>query len=82
MLLTDVIMPKMLGKALAEQIRILMPGLPVLFMSGYAQPILTTQGTLDTGVTLLEKPFTALTLLAKVREVIDGAVPAIVGLPG
>jgi len=71
MLLTDVIMPKMLGKEVAEQVRLLIPGLPVLFMSGYAQPILTTQGTLDPGVTLLEKPFSAVMLLAKVGEVLE-----------
>jgi two-component system cell cycle sensor histidine kinase/response regulator CckA len=83
LLVTDVIMPKMLGKEVAEQVRLLVPGIPVLFMSGYAQPILTKQGTLDTGVTLLEKPFSALTLLAKVREVMDaGAVSPIVSLPG
>jgi PAS domain S-box-containing protein len=71
MLLTDVIMPKMLGKEVAEQIRVVIPGLPVLFMSGYAQPILTTQGTLDPGVTLLEKPFSAVMLLGKVGEILD-----------
>ena len=73
LLLTDVIMPQMLGKEVAEQIRTLCPGLPVLFMSGYAQPILATQGTLDPGVTLLEKPFSEIGLLVKVREVLDAS---------
>lgn len=41
-------------------------------MSGYAQPVLASQGTLDEGVTLVEKPFTEALLLAKVRQVLDG----------
>jgi PAS domain S-box-containing protein len=74
MLLTDVIMPRMLGKQVAEAIVNICPGVPVLFMSGYAQPILDSQGTLDAGVTLLEKPFSELILLTKVREVLDARV--------
>jgi two-component system, cell cycle sensor histidine kinase and response regulator CckA len=71
LLLTDVVMPKMLGKEVAERIVELRPGTRVLYMSGYAQPVLGTQGTLAEGVILLEKPFSEPTLLAKVRESLD-----------
>ncbi len=73
LLLTDVVMPHMLGKELAERVTGLNPAIRVLFMSGYAQPVLASQGTLDAGVTLVEKPFTEQILLAKVREVLDEA---------
>jgi PAS domain S-box-containing protein len=71
LLLTDVVMPGMFGKEVADRVRALRPGLPVLFMSGYAKPMLTSQGTLDPGVILLEKPFTQEGLMVKVREAID-----------
>jgi PAS domain S-box-containing protein len=72
LLLTDVIMPQMLGKEVAEHIVEHHPALRVLFMSGYAQPVLASQGTLDPGVSLVEKPFSEAQLLEKVREVLDG----------
>jgi len=72
LLLTDVIMPRMLGKELAEQAVRIRPGLPVLYMSGYAHPVLASQGTLDEGVALIEKPFSGAELLAKVRDVLEG----------
>jgi two-component system cell cycle sensor histidine kinase/response regulator CckA len=71
LLLTDVILPQMLGKEIAERVSALRPGVRVLYMSGYAQPVLASQGTLDPGVTLVEKPFTETTLLANVRSVLD-----------
>ncbi|HYL52804.1 MAG TPA: PAS domain S-box protein [Acidimicrobiia bacterium] len=71
LLLTDVVMPGMQGKELAEEALRHRPGLRVLYMSGYAQPILASQGTLDPGVVLLEKPFTEQSLLGRVREVLD-----------
>jgi two-component system cell cycle sensor histidine kinase/response regulator CckA len=71
LLLTDVIMPQMLGKEIAERVTALRQGIRVLYMSGYAQPVLASQGTLDPGVTLVEKPFTESTLLDKVRRVLD-----------
>jgi two-component system cell cycle sensor histidine kinase/response regulator CckA len=69
-LLTDVIMPQMLGKEAAEKIQQDRPGIRVLYMSGYAQPILASQGRLDPDVTLLDKPFTERELLNKVNEVL------------
>jgi PAS domain S-box-containing protein len=68
LLLTDVIMPGMLGKELAERFNDARPGIPVLYMSGYAQPMLATHNTLDPNVVLLEKPFGRRELLAEVRK--------------
>jgi FixJ family two-component response regulator len=66
----------MMGNEVAARVRILRPSLPVLFMSGYAQQVLDTQGALDPHVDLLEKPFSAATLLTRVRQAIvnGGAV--------
>ena len=75
LLLTDVIMPRMLGKELAGKMGALLPHTRVLYMSGYAQPVLASQGTLDPGVILVEKPFTEPTLLARVRDVLDTPQP-------
>ena len=71
LLLTDVIMPQMLGKEVAARIRATRPGLRTLFMSGYAHPVLTSQGTLEPGVALIEKPFTGNALLDRVKEILD-----------
>jgi PAS domain S-box-containing protein len=71
LLLTDVIMPHMLGKELATKIRDHHPDIRVLYMSGYAQPVLASQGTLDPGVTLVEKPFSEVSLIERIREVLD-----------
>ena len=68
LLLSDVVMPGMLGRVLAERIRQARPDTRVLFMSGYAQPVLTSNGILDPGVHLVEKPFTGADLLAAVAE--------------
>jgi two-component system cell cycle sensor histidine kinase/response regulator CckA len=72
LLVSDVVMPGMLGKDLAEKLVAVRPDTRVLYMSGYAQPVLASQGTLDPGVVLLEKPFTATDLLRAVRDRLDG----------
>jgi two-component system, cell cycle sensor histidine kinase and response regulator CckA len=72
LLVSDVVMPGMLGKELAERLVRIRPDTRVLYMSGYAQPVLASQGTLDPGVALLEKPFTADDLLGAVRRRLDG----------
>ena len=72
LLVSDVVMPGMLGKELAERLVHERPDTRVLYMSGYAQPVLAAQGTLDPGVALLEKPFTAADLLSAVRRRLDG----------
>jgi PAS domain S-box-containing protein len=76
LLLTDVIMPHMHGPQLAEQIAISWPSIQTMFMSGFAHPILDTGGHLEPTMTLIEKPFSIQTLLAKVRQVLSNRVPA------
>ncbi len=71
-LLTDIVMPKMLGKEVAERIRAAAPGTRVLFMSGFTQGLLGAQGALEPGVNLIEKPFSKSALLARLREVLTG----------
>jgi PAS domain S-box-containing protein len=72
LLLTDVVMPKMLGKEVAARVQALRPDIEVLFMSGYAQPVLASQGRLEPGVVLLDKPFSAADLLSKAGQVLNG----------
>ncbi|MGB8196697.1 MAG: PAS domain S-box protein [Acidimicrobiales bacterium] len=72
LLLSDVIMPIMAGSEVAARIQLLLPDLPVLFMSGYAQPFLGS--TLDESQALLEKPFSEKQLLSEVRKLLDKAV--------
>jgi signal transduction histidine kinase/CheY-like chemotaxis protein len=72
LLITDVVMPNMLGKEVAEKIRQLKPDIQVLFMSGYAQPVLASQGRLDRGVNLIEKPFTAAAIIEKAGRILNG----------
>ncbi|WP_229069380.1 PAS domain-containing sensor histidine kinase [Actinoplanes sp. DH11] len=73
LLLTDVIMPHMHGQELAEQIRHIRPDLPVVYVSGYAQPLIAAKGTLDENTILITKPFTQPELLARLREALDRA---------
>ena len=70
-LLTDVIMPSMQGRELADKIHILQPAARVVFMSGYTEGLLGAQGILQPGVHLIEKPFTQTTLLTKLHEVLS-----------
>ena len=74
LLLTDVIMPGMNGRELAHSISSLRPDVKVLYMSGYTENAIGHNGTLEAGVTLLQKPFTLPALKAKVREVLDSEV--------
>jgi CheY-like chemotaxis protein len=73
LLITDVIMPRMLGREVADRLRATRPKLRVLYMTGYARPALVSQGSLEAGGNMIDKPFTELTLLAKVREVLDAS---------
>jgi PAS domain S-box-containing protein len=72
LLLTDVVMPGMNGRVLAEQLSIRQPGLKVLFMSGYTDSFIAGHGVLQKGTNLLHKPFTEEVFISKVREVLDG----------
>jgi CheY-like chemotaxis protein len=75
LLVTDVVMPHMLGKEVAERMRAVKPGIEVLFMSGYARPVLASQGRLDPNVALVEKPFSEASLLALAGQVLNGHFP-------
>jgi PAS domain S-box-containing protein len=68
---TDTVMPKMSGKALADKIHELRPELKVIFTSGYPRQILSNQGMVDSDIHLIHKPFANDVLLTKVREVLD-----------
>lgn len=70
MLLTDVVMPGMSGRELANHIAQRRPGIRVLFMSGYTDNVITTGGMLEKGLAFLQKPFSPNNLAQKVREVL------------
>ena len=72
LLFTDVVMPGMTGGALAAEASRRRPGLKTLFTTGYTRNSIVHSGTLDPGVQLLQKPFTADQLARKVRTVISG----------
>ncbi|NDY43513.1 response regulator, partial [Dissulfurirhabdus thermomarina] len=72
-LLTDVVMPDMGGKELADEITRLQPGLPVVFTSGYSLNAVHHQFVLEAGVHYLQKPFTTHDLAVKVRQALGGA---------
>lgn len=71
LLLTDVVMPQMSGKALVDRMRTERADLKVLFMSGYANDMIGPHGILDSGTAFLQKPFSPGILARKVREVLD-----------
>jgi len=71
MLLTDVVMPNMGGRDLANQIVGMFPDIKILFMSGYTDDAIVHHGVLEPGLDFIQKPFTPLGLLKKVREVLD-----------
>jgi two-component system cell cycle sensor histidine kinase/response regulator CckA len=71
LLLTDIVMPEMGGRALATHVRAAHPETHVLYMSGYSGGAFVHDGVLETGTSFLQKPFTPSTLAQKVREVLD-----------
>ncbi len=71
LLLTDVVMPDLSGRDLAEQLTLVRPDLRVLFMSGYTDTAIVHHGVLDRNTAFIQKPFTQASLTAKVREVLD-----------
>jgi PAS domain S-box-containing protein len=71
LLLTDVVMPEMLGKEVAERITELRPDIRVLFMSGYAKGVIGAVGDIADGHALIDKPFSEATLIGRVRQVLE-----------
>jgi len=71
LLFTDVVMPQMGGKELADQLKLLRPNIKVLFTSGYTDNAIVHHGVLNPGFSFLEKPFSPTDLAYKVREVLD-----------
>ena len=72
LLLTDVVMPGINGRTLAEQLSPRQPGMKVLYMSGYTDSFIAGHGVLEPGTYLVHKPFTEEELIRKAREVLDG----------
>ncbi|MBU4230398.1 MAG: PAS domain S-box protein [Proteobacteria bacterium] len=73
LLLTDVVMPRMNGKDLAERLHVLCPDMKILFMSGYSVNVIGAQWVMDEGVNFIEKPFSMKDLGVKVAEVLRGS---------
>ena len=73
LLLTDIVMADMNGRALYTQLSEKVPGLKVIYMSGYADDVITDRGVLDPSIHFIQKPFAPQVLSRKVREVLDAA---------
>ena len=71
LLLTDVVLPGLNGRQLAEEIKKRQPAAKVLFMTGYSRDAIVHQGRLDPGVDLIQKPLTRLALSSKIRDLLD-----------
>src|SRR5437867_1653028 len=71
LILTDVVMPEASGKEVADRLNQLVPGIKVLFMSGYTDEVIVHHGVLDSNVQFIQKPFTPMALAKKVREILD-----------
>lgn len=75
LLVTDVVMPRMSGRAVAEALASLRPETRVLYCSGYTSEMIARQGLLEAGLFLLEKPFALDALARKVREALEAPPP-------
>jgi two-component system cell cycle sensor histidine kinase/response regulator CckA len=70
LLITDVVMPGMSGRELAEKLLMIRPDTKVLYLSGYTEDTIVSEGTIESGTAFLQKPFTLQNLSRKVREVL------------
>ncbi len=71
LLMTDVILPGINGRALSDEIKALNPGVQVLYTSGYTDNVIVHHGVLEKGIQFIGKPYTAQSLSAKVRDILD-----------
>ncbi len=71
LLITDVIMPGMNGRELADRLQTLYPNMKVVFMSGHTEKAIMHHGILDTGILFIQKPFAPTTLLTKIRGILS-----------
>jgi len=74
LLLTDVVMPGINGRHLADQARVLQPDIKVLFMTGYPHDVVVDRGRMEPGVELMQKPFSREDLAARIRALLDADV--------
>jgi two-component system, cell cycle sensor histidine kinase and response regulator CckA len=72
LVLTDVVMPEMSGRELAERLAKDQPGIPILFVSGYTDDAVVRHGLVESAVAFLQKPFSPIALAHRVRDVLDG----------
>lgn len=75
LLVTDVVLPEMNGRELADILTALVPGLRCLFMSGYTADIIATRGVLDEKTHFIQKPFSVDALATRIRDILDGTPP-------
>jgi PAS domain S-box-containing protein len=75
LLITDVVMPRMNGRELSEQIKTLLCPIKILFMSGYTANMIAQQGVLEEGVNFIQKPFSMHDLADKVRKALENGIP-------